>query len=125
MERLLGVKGIGEVSALVLITQLPELGKLSNKEIAALVGVVPYCKDSGKKTGQRCIFGGRAIVRSTLYMATLSAVRFNKPIKVFYDRLIANGKRKKVALTACMRKLVVILNSITKKETEWDPDFAI
>lgn len=125
MERLLGVKGIGEVSALALISQLPELGKLSNKKIAALAGVVPYNKDSGNKIGLRHIFGGRAIVRSTLYMATLSAVRFNKAIKIFYERLLANGKPKKVALTACMRKLLVILNSITKKEIEWDPDFAI
>ena len=125
MERLLDVKGIGEVSALALISQLPELGKLSNKKIAALVGVAPYNKDSGNKVGLRHIFGGRAIVRSTLYMATLSAVRFNKAIKIFYERLLANGKPKKVALTACMRKLLVILNSITKKETKWDPDFAI
>lgn len=124
MERLLEVEGIGEITALALVSQLPELGRLSNKEIAALVGLAPYSKDSGNKTGSRSIFGGRAVVRSILYMATLSAVRYNKPIKAFYQRLLANGKRKKVALTACMRKLLVILNSITKKEAKWDPDFA-
>jgi transposase len=124
MNRLLTVKGIGMVSAVTLISLLPELGNVSNKEIAALVGVAPFSKDSGKKNGKRTIFGGRALIRSTLYMAILSAIRFNKPIKIFYQRLIANGKLKKVALTACMRKLLVILNSISKQQSEWNPDFA-
>lgn len=123
MEQLIQVQGIGEVTVLTLLTQLPELGKLSNKEIVALVGLAPYCKDSGKKTGRRTIFGGRILIRSTLYMATLSAVRYNKPIREFYQRLLANGKLKKVALVACMRKLLTILNSMAKAESEWDPYF--
>lgn len=124
MERLIQVEGIGDVTVLTLITQLPELGQLANKEIVALVGLAPYCKDSGTKTGRRTIFGGRMLIRSTLYMATLSAVRYNKPIKAFYNHLLARGKLKKVALVACMRKLLTILNSITKKEGQWNPDFA-
>jgi len=123
MEQLLQVQGIGEVTVLTLLTQLPELGKLSNKEIVALVGLAPYCKDSGKKTGRRTIFGGRILIRSTLYMATLSAVRYNKPIREFYQHLLAKGKLKKVALVACMRKLLTILNSMAKTESEWDPYF--
>lgn len=123
-EQLLQVQGVGEVTALTLLTQLPELGNLSNKEIVALVGLAPYCQDSGKKTGRRMIFGGRELIRSTLYMATMSAIRFNKPIREFYQRLLANGKLKKVALIACMRKLLTILNSMAKTGSEWNPDFA-
>lgn len=124
MEQLIQVPGIGEVTVLTLLTQLPELGKLSNKEIAALVGLAPYARDSGKKTGRRAIFGGRMHIRSTLYMATLSATRFNRPIRLFYQHLLAQGKLKKVALVACMRKLLTILNSMTKTGKEWNPDFA-
>ncbi|MCK9394896.1 MAG: IS110 family transposase [Methylobacter sp.] len=124
MKQLMQVPGVGDVTVLTLLTQLPELGKLSNKEIAALVGVAPYAKDSGKKTGRRAIFGGRMQIRSTLYMATLSATRFNKPIRIFYQRLLAQGKLKKVALVACMRKLLTILNSMAKTGDEWNPDFA-
>lgn len=123
MSRLIEVEGIGEITAFTLISQLPELGQLSNKEITALIGLAPYCKESGNKVGRRIISGGRSLVRNTLYMATLSAVRFNKKIKTFYQRLVASGKPKKLALTACMRKLLVLLNSITKKESVWDPDF--
>lgn len=118
------MQGIGDVTVLALLTQLPELGKLSNKEIVALVGLAPYCKDSGKKTGRSVIFGGRTLIRSTLYMATLSAVRYNQPIREFYLRLVARGKLKKVALVACMRKLLTILNSMAKTESKWNPDFA-
>lgn len=124
MTQLLAVKGIGPVSAYALIALLPELGKVSNKEIAALVGVAPYSKDSGKKTGKRSVFGGRELIRSILYMAILSATRFNKPIRDFYQRLLAKGKLKKVAQTACMRKLLVTLNSMVKNQSEWNPDFA-
>jgi transposase len=95
-----------------------------NKEITALVGITPYSKDSGKKTGKRTIFGGRALIRSTLYMAILGAKRYNKPIKTFYQRLITSGKLPKVAITACMRKLLVTLNSMVKNQTDWQPDFA-
>jgi transposase len=119
LHNLQTIKGIGGTSAITLLAQLPELGKVSNKEIAALAGLAPYSKDSGKKTGRRVIFGGRALVRATLYMAVLSAVRFNKPIKAFYQRLITSGKPQKVALTACMRKLLVILNAMTKNGSQW------
>jgi len=95
VARLLTVNGIGSVNAITLVSMLPELGNVSNKEIAALVGIAPYSKDSGKKTGKRTIFGGRALIRSTLYMAILSAKRYNKPIKTFYQRLIASGKPQK------------------------------
>jgi len=96
IQRLLAVEGVGEICALTVIFQLPELGKVSNKEIASLVGVAPYSKDSGKKRGRRVIFGGRADVRSTLYMATLSATRHNPIIKAFYQRLLASGKMEKI-----------------------------
>ena len=124
IEQLTQVEGIGSITASTLIAQLPELGQLSNKQISALVGVAPFCKDSGKMKGQRMVWGGRALVRSTLYMATLSAVQHNAPIKTFYQRLIAKGKLKKVALVACMRKLLVILNAMTKKGSQWNPNFA-
>lgn len=124
MKQLMQVPGVGDVTVLTLLTQLPELGKLSNKEIAALVGVAPYARDSGKKAGRRAIFGGRMQIRSTLYMATLSATRFNKPIRIFYQRLLAQGKLKKVALVACMRKLLTMLNSMAKTGDEWNPNFA-
>jgi transposase len=124
IEKLIQVDGIGSVTASTLVSQLPELGQLSNKQISALVGVAPFCRDSGAMKGRRIVWGGRALIRSTLYMATLSAVRFNPPIKAFYQRLITNGKLKKVALVACMRKLLVILNAMTKNDSEWNPNFA-
>ena len=124
MKQLTQVTGIGDITAATLLALLPELGQLSNKQISALVGVAPFCKDSGMVKGHRVIWGGRALIRSTLYMATLSAVFHNKPIKTFYQRLIANGKLKKVALVACMRKLLTILNSMIKNNTEWNPNFA-
>lgn len=124
MKQLTQVTGVGNVTAATLLALLPELGQLSNKQISALVGVAPFCKDSGMRKGHRAVWGGRALIRSTLYMATLSAVHHNKPIKTFYQRLIANGKLKKVALVACMRKLLIILNSMTKNHTEWNPHFA-
>jgi transposase len=122
-KQLTQVDGIGEVTISILMAQLPELGQLSNKQISALVGVAPFCKDSGTMKGRRVVWGGRASIRSVLYMATLSAIRYNKPIRTFYQRLVANGKLKKVALVACMRKLLVILNAMVKKGSEWDPDY--
>jgi len=107
-----------------LLTQLPELDTLSNKQISALVGVAPFCQDSGPMRGKRVIWGGRAGVRSALFMAVLSAVQYNPPIKAFYQRLLANGKIKKVALVACMRKLLTILNAMLKNDTPWNPEFA-
>ena len=104
-------KGVGLVTAYTLIGELPELGKVSNRKIAALAGIAPFCSDSGTVKGKRKIFGGRTLVRSALYMATLSARRFNPVIKSFYDRLIVKGKPMKVAMVACMRKLLTILKS--------------
>lgn len=103
----------------MLLAKLPELGKLNRHEIAALVGVAPYNCDSGTFRGKRRIQGGRADVRSVLYMATVTAARCNPNIKAFYQRHIAKGKLPKVALTACMRKLLTILNAVLKTDTPW------
>lgn len=108
------VAGIGKVAAATLIAELPELGRLSRRQICALVGVAPYANDSGSSRGRRRIGGGRFEVRRALYMATLTAVRHNAPIRDFYERLLAAGKLKKVALIACMRKLVTHLNAIAR-----------
>lgn len=113
-QALASVPGIGAASVAVLLAELPELGKLDRRRIAALVGVAPLNRDSGQMRGQRCIWGGRADVRRTLYMATLVAVRHNPALKACYERLLAVGKRKKVALVACMRKLLTMLNAIAK-----------
>ena len=113
------VPGVGAKTSQVLISALPELGTLNRQEIAALVGVAPFCQDSGKKSGARCIKGGRADVRSALYMATLSAIRFNKTFREFYERLIANGKKCKVAMVAVMRKMITVLNVMVKTGTAW------
>jgi len=102
-----------------LLVDLPELGELTNKEISALVGVAPVNRDSGRLRGKRRIQGGRASVRTVLYMATLSATQCNPVIKAFYKKLVAQGKHKKVALTACMRKFITILNAMVKNKTEW------
>lgn len=118
---LASVPGIGAASVAVLLADLPELGKLDRRRVAALVGVAPLNRDSGQMRGQRTIWGGRADVRRTLYMATLTAVRHNPILKAYYERLLAAGKRKKVALVACMRKLLTILNAIAKHGSRWDP----
>lgn len=119
-QALASVPGIGAASVAVLLAELPELGKLDRRRIAALVGVAPLNRDSGQMRGQRSIWGGRADVRRTLYMATLTAVRHNAPLKAHYERLLAVGKRKKVALVACMRKLLTMLNAIAKNGSSWD-----
>ena len=111
--------GIGRVTASTLVAMLPELGTLNRQAIAALVGVAPVNRDSGKKQGKRHICGGRAAVRSVLYMATLSATQHNPTIKKFYEHLLEQGKEKKVALTACMRKLLVILNAMLRSMQPW------
>jgi transposase len=116
------VPGVGPVTAATILAELPELGSLNRQKIAALVGVAPVNRDSGKKHGKRRVFGGRASVRRTLYMAALSATKFNPIIKVFYQRLLSRGKEKKVALTACMRKLLVILNAMVARHTHWQPE---
>ena len=113
------VPGVGPVTSATILGMLPELGLLNRQEIAALVGVAPLNKDSGKKHGKRRVFGGRADVRSVLYMAALSAKKFNPVIRKFYERLIQQGKEKKVALTACMRKLLVILNAMMHTHQPW------
>lgn len=118
---LASVPGIGAASVAVLLAELPELGKLDRRRVAALVGVAPLNRDSGQMRGQRTIWGGRADVRRTLYMATLTAVRHNPILKSNYQRLLAAGKRKKVALVACMRKLLTMLNAIAKHGSRWDP----
>lgn len=115
------VPGVGEVLSATLLAELPELGQLSAKQIAALVGLAPLNRDSGQFRGRRMIWGGRARVRTALYMPTLVATRHNPVIKAFYERLLAQGKQKKVALTACMRKLLVILNAIMKSAQPWQP----
>ncbi len=118
---LASVPGIGAASVAVLLAELPELGKLDRRRVAALVGVAPLNRDSGQMRGQRTIWGGRADVRRTLYMATLTAVRHNPILKTHYERLLAAGKRKKVALVACMRKLLTMLNAIAKNGSRWNP----
>lgn len=120
-NRVGSVPGIGFITAATLVADLPELGQLNRQKIAALVGVAPFNHDSGKQRGKRRIFGGRTSVRSTLYMGTLSAIRHNPVIKEFYQRLLDKGKLKKVALTACMRKLLVILNTMVKTGQDWNP----
>jgi transposase len=120
-KRVERVPEIGFITAATLVADLPELGQLNRQKIAALVGVAPFNHDSGKQRGKRRIFGGRTSVRSVLYMATLSAIRHNAVIKEFYQRLLDKGKLKKVALTACMRKLLVILNTMVKTGQDWNP----
>jgi len=113
------VKGVGPVTILTLTAALPELGQLGRRQIAKLVGVAPLANDSGQRSGKRRIWGGRAEVRAVVYMAAMSAVRFNPPIKAFYERLMDAGKPKKVAIVACMRKLLTILNAMLRDQASW------
>lgn len=115
------MKGVGDQTARMLVARLPELGRLSRQQIARLVGLAPINRDSGQQRGKRSIAGGRADVRSMLYMPTLSAVRSNPRLKQFYDNLIAQGKPVKVALVAAMRKLLVTLNAMVRDNTAWRP----
>lgn len=121
-QALTSVPGIGAASVAVLLAELPELGQLDRRRVAALVGVAPLNRDSGQMRGQRSIWGGRAEVRRTLYMATLTAVRYNPVLKPYYERMLGAGKRKKVALVACMRKLLTMLNAIAKQGSSWNPN---
>lgn len=114
------VKGVGKATISTLLAEVPELGKLSGREVSALIGVAPINRDSGATRGRRSIFGGRRDVRKVLYMAALTASRYNPVIKVFYQRLVAAGKPKKLALTACARKLLVILNAIARAGKPFD-----
>ena len=115
------VPGVGRVLSTTLLACLPELGLITGKEAAALVGVAPFNRDSGFMQGRRMIWGGREEIRSPLYMAALSAIRFNPVISAFHDRLIKAGKKPKVAITACMHKLLTILNSMVKHNSPWNP----
>ena len=120
-----GVPGVGLVSSGTLLAMLPELGTLDRRKIAALVGVAPLNRDSGTLRGKRSIWGGRANIRTVLHMATLVAVRHNDRLRAFYDRLVARGKKPKVALTATMRKLVTILNALVRDKKPFDPTFGL
>jgi transposase len=121
---LVSVPGVGFAVASVLLGCLRELGSLSRRKIASLVGVAPFSRDSGQRRGKSSVWGGRSYVRSTLYMATRVAVVHNPVIKAFYERLIQQGKPRKVAITACMRKLLTILNAIVRTGKPWNPKLA-
>jgi len=121
---LLSVKGVGKVLAYTLLSDLPELGQLNRKEIAALVGVAPMNRESGDYKGKRRVRGGRAKIRTVLFMAMLSTIQSNPRFKRDYQRLVAKGKPKKVAIVACMRKMITILNVMVKTETMWDENMA-
>jgi len=123
-EILRSTPGVGRVLSLTLLAELPELGRLDRKKIATLVGVAPLNRDSGQMRGKRTVWGGRGSVRAALYMAALSASRYNPVIRAFYERLCKAGKLPKVALTACMHKLLVILNAMLKHRTRWNPHIA-
>jgi len=121
-DLLMSAKGGGKVLAYTLMSELPELGRLNNKEIAALVGVAPMNRDSGKYQGKRFIRGGRHKVRTVLFMSMLSAIQCHPKLKPMYERMVAAGKPKKLAIVACMRKQLVILNTMVRNGTEWDPN---
>jgi transposase len=125
VQRLTSVPGVGPVTAATLVAELPELGQLNRQEIAFLVGVAPINRDSGKFRGQRRIWGGRASVRSVLYMAALTGLKSNPVLKDFAERLYARGKQGKVVLVACMRKLLSILNTMIRTNTNWEPRPAV
>jgi transposase len=118
-DLLKSIPGVGQVTVNTLLAELPELGQLNRREIAALVGICPFNRDSGSHRGKRRIWGGRASVRSVLYMAALVATRHNSVIKAFYQKLLAAGKMKKVALVACMRKLLTTMNAMVHNQTPW------
>lgn len=122
-DLLRSVPGVGPVLSVTLLASLPELGVLNRKEIAALVGVAPLNRDSGPRRGTRCIWGGRADVRRSLYMAVVTAIRCNSTIRAFWERLRKAGKRPKVALVACMRKLLTILNAMIRSRRPWQGPF--
>jgi transposase len=119
VRRLASIPGVGFITALTVVVELPELGQLNRQKIAALAGLAPFNRDSGKKRGKRRIFGGRKGVRRVLYMACLSAMIHNPVIRKFYNRLIKKGKLFKVAITACMRKMVTIMNAMTRDQLAW------
>jgi transposase len=123
-DLLQSIPGVGTVTTVTMLAKCPELGTLNRRQIAALAGVAPMANDSGQYRGKRAIWGGRAEVRAVLYMATLSAMRFNAPIKTFAERLKKAGKLPKVVIVACMRKLLTIMNSMLKNNVPWNPKIA-
>ncbi len=123
-EIICSIPGVGKITAAILLADLPELGSLNNKKIAALVGVAPFNKDSGFYRGKRRIRGGRQSVRKVLFMAALTSIRWNPMIKVFYERLLGYGKPKKVAIVACMRKLLIYANAMVHSQKTWNYSFA-
>jgi transposase len=123
-DLLQSVPGVGPILSMTLLAEVPELGRLSHGQIAALVGVAPLNRDSGTLRGRRAVWGGRRSVRTALYMGTLRATRCNPPIRAFYERLLTAGKAKKVALVACMHKLLTILNAILNHQTSWQAQAA-
>ncbi|MBL0941243.1 MAG: IS110 family transposase [Alphaproteobacteria bacterium] len=125
MELLTSIPGVGEQTALAMITGVPELGKADHKSLSSLIGVSPFNRDSGKRRGQRRIKGGRAHVRKALYMAAVASVRSNPLLKAFYLRLRVKGKKAKVVLVAVMRKLLAILNSIASRQSPWLQNYKI
>lgn len=124
VDLLVSAKGVGKVLAYTLICELPELGKLNRKEIAALVGVAPMNRDSGRYQGKRYVRGGRHKVRTVLFMSMLSAIQCHPKLKPMYQRLVAQGKPRKVAIVACMRKQLTILNMMVKTNSKWDENYA-
>ncbi len=114
------IKGVGPATAASLIAHMPELGRLNSKKISALAGLAPLNRDSGNMRGKRIIWGGRSAIRSSLYMAALVCVKHNEKIKEFYERLCASGKKKKVALVACMHKLLIIMNAMVRNNCSWN-----
>jgi len=120
-ELLTSMRGVGPILAFTLIALLPELGQMSRKQIAALVGLAPYDFDSGKLKGHRCIYGGRMPVRNVLYMAALSACRYNPALKTFHNRLAQTNKKPKVVIVAVMRKIITILNAMLRDNAAWQP----
>jgi transposase len=120
VELLSTVPGVGPVTCASFIAWCPELGLIENRKLAALIGTAPLNRDSGSRSGTRCVWGGRKQLRNQLYMATVAAIRFNYKIREFYLRLKAAGKRPKVAITACMRKLLTILNAMVKRQKPWE-----
>ncbi len=124
-DLLQAIPGVGRMLSTTLLADLPELGRLNRREIAALVGVAPINRDSGPYRGTRSVWGGRSTVRTALYMSALSAVKWNPPVKALYDRLVGKGKPKKVALVACMRKLLVTCNAVVRDGAAWERDLAL
>ena len=120
MDQLISAKGVGKVLAYTLLSELPELGSMNRKQIAAIVGVAPMNRDSGKHKGKRKIRGGRSKIRPVLFVSMLSAIQCHPKLKPMYQRLVAAGKPKKVAIVACMRKQLIILNTMVKNGTLWD-----